>query len=112
MSIKLRTARFVARKLIHKKGDVIKPPCADLAVRAREADGREMTIVSRSADVLDIYFAGKRDVLTFSCSRATALRIAWWLLFRWWFLATWCGIKTALWSWSMRIVTNAPKHAA
>jgi hypothetical protein len=64
------------------------PECA---CRLREPDGHELTVVWRG-ESFDVYH-GKRDITVFAVTRATALQLGWFLLWRWWVLHTWCGLR-------------------
>lgn len=70
-------------------------PCA----RWVEPDGGEVAIVVRG-DAADVYY-GREEIRSLSITPATALRLAWFILWRWWVRAGWCGLRLRLWHWAL-----------
>lgn len=59
-----------------------------------DVDGREIAVVSRGPDVVELYFFVPRVGATlFAVPRRGVLRVVWWLVWRWWVRETWCGVR-------------------
>jgi hypothetical protein len=107
MSLVEALALRVNRAVASFDGPAVRPPGGGLAARFVEP-GFEMTVVHRG-DAVDVYY-GARSITAFSMSPGTALRLAWFIVWRWWALATWCGLKSSLWRWSIEVVARAARR--
>jgi hypothetical protein len=103
-----RAVTALFQRLSVERDEAIRPPGAGLAGWWTEKDGRRLLLVSQG-DAFDVYH-GRKEPIVFSVSPATALRLAWWIIWSWWVVGTWCGVKTRLWTWALnRIVADAEK---
>lgn len=104
--LKIRVAkRLVVWLTEHDAAGHPAPPGARTGFREREIDGRELAVLPRG-DSVDIYFAGPKSVVAFSCDPTTALRLAVWILWHWWVRALWCGWKLVWWDWATRALAR------
>lgn len=80
------------------------PPASTLGVQCKEVDGTDIVILTQGESV--DFISGRDEYSIVSMSGRTALRLAWFLLWRYWLRGTWCGIKLHLWSWASRVVQD------
>ena len=91
---------WVGKRLVVKDVDgSLQPPGAGPAVRIKEPNGGELTLIARG-DAFDVY-VGRRTITNFSVTPKAALRVARWLVW-WWVRHAWCGLKPLLWRWVLR----------
>lgn len=88
-------------------GRAVRPPTALLAWSHREATGRRLTAISRG-DAFDLYY-GRHSPVVLSIAPATALKLAWFLLWRWWIVGTFCGLKMQVWNSALAILMRGGK---
>jgi hypothetical protein len=87
---------------------------SDLGVRAREADGRDVVLISQG-DAFDfIYGSDRAGYTVLQLSARTVLKISWFVLWRWWVRGTWFGWKLLAWRWAVwvQLDEDAMKHSA
>lgn len=76
---------------------------SDLGVRAKEADGRDIVLVSQG-DAFDFVYGSERAGYTvLQLSASTVLKLAWFVMWRWWVRGTWLGWKLSAWQWSVAV---------
>jgi len=76
---------------------------SDLGVRAKEADGRDIVLVSQG-DAFDLVYGSERVGYTvLQLSADTVLKLAWFVLWRWWVRGTWLGWKLSAWRWAAAV---------
>lgn len=102
--MRLAVANWVQRVLGVKREDgSLGIVTSDLGVRAQEADGRDVVLLSQG-DGFDLVYGQKDGPYTvLQLSPSTLLKLAWFVLWRWWFRGTWCGWKLSAWQWSAEV---------
>lgn len=100
-----KLALWVNRRLVADDRGAPAPPGAGWARRWLQADGSELTLVTRG-DVVDLVTKVGADVYATPVEPRVAASAAWWLL-RWWVGAVWCGAKLRLWEWSLGKLLDA-----
>lgn len=102
--MRLAVAKWLQAVLSVRRSDETTGPVAsDLGVRAKEADGRDVVLVSQG-DALDFIYGSERTGYTVvQLSVGTVLRLAWFVLWRWWIRGTWFGWKLAAWQWALAV---------
>ncbi len=94
-------ARWLSKRIGIEKDGLIRPPTSNLGIRLREPDESELVLLSEG-DSFDL-IAGKGEFTVIQVTPKTAMKLAWFILWRWWVLGTWMGWKTSAWNWCVDV---------
>jgi hypothetical protein len=90
---------WLSQKLLVKDVDGrMRPPGAGPGLNLEQPDGTQFSVLARG-DSFDLFW-GRTAITVMPITVPTMMALARFLV-RWWFFSTWCGIKLALWRWTM-----------
>lgn len=93
-------ARWLQRRLKTPHG---KPPSGELGLRVSEVTGTNHVLISHG-DALEFVSGNDRGgYVVVTINPGSALKLAWWILWRWWIRALWFGWKLSAWHWTVEV---------
>jgi hypothetical protein len=93
--------KLVARVVKRSTGVGESPPSADLGLRVTERTGVEHVLISHGDSLQYVSGTDQQGYSVSVLEPRTALKLAWWILWRWWFRGLLFGAKLSAWQWAV-----------